>query len=188
MTNYIKNVEKILKTNLGDQWFIKPSESEPNSYALAIKNEDTTISVESSFYDPISLKRLISAKIKFNKFKLLHDFSTNDEPLKGWIDETNFINVYENWDSVMNLIGKVESMMFLELPYKFKLTTLNGIRHESVLVDNIEFLINATEVRTQLYYQGCVTDILFQVDDNKFETVYNALLSVIKWIRNGKIE
>ena len=49
----------------------------------------------------------------FEKYKMVHHFMYPNDPLKKWINETNFINTYENdWNVLMPVVEKIENLDF----------------------------------------------------------------------------
>lgn len=47
----------------------------------------------------------------FEEYKLIHNFYYSNEPLKSWLNETNFINHFEmDWNNLMPVIEKIEKL------------------------------------------------------------------------------
>lgn len=47
---------------------------------------------------------------EYEDYVHLHNFMYNDEPLKSWITEDSYINLFENWDVLMDVVEKIESL------------------------------------------------------------------------------
>lgn len=48
--------------------------------------------------------------VEFEDYKTVHNFVYPNEPLKKWIDETNFINLFkEDWNELMPSVKKIDS-------------------------------------------------------------------------------
>lgn len=54
--------------------------------------------------------KTLNIETDFNNWKTIHNFINPDEPIKSWVNETNFTNHYrESWDELMPVIKKLDS-------------------------------------------------------------------------------
>lgn len=70
--------------------------------------EDAVDSIEELPF--IYQEELVEEGKEFLDYIALHLFFYNGEPLKDWITEDSYINLFENWDVLMEVVEKIEGM------------------------------------------------------------------------------
>nr|WP_315173529.1 hypothetical protein [uncultured Flavobacterium sp.] len=108
---------------------------------------------------------------KFEEYKLIYYFMNPDVPLKGWINENNFINLYaKDWNELMEVVEKMEN---LKTP----------ITNNPYLIGQFEnYEIHIENKFVMIYAHGEVTkDVCNVKEETKIKSVYNACLEFIKW-------
>jgi hypothetical protein len=77
---------------------------------------------------------------KFNDYKLIHNFNYPNEPLKSWITQDNYTNLYtDDWNELMPVVEKIDQIgasviigrMFCEIKY---INPLNQSQHFEVRI------------------------------------------------------
>ena len=108
----------------------------------------------------------IRTKKGFEQWKLLLEFMYNEEP-KGFIDENNYINLYnEDWNVLMELVEKIEN---------------------NDECTDVTFSINGCNITRSRAYFGDKTYFSYGVDkDTKIEAVYCACVEFVKWNKKNK--
>lgn len=101
-------------------------------------------------------------KILFEDYKLIHNFMY-DEPLKAWINEINYKNLFlADWNELMLLVEKIET------------------------IEDYRFDFEIRQSLCEIYDKDNQEDILQESGDNKIEVVYYTVVEFIKWYNLNK--
>lgn len=106
-------------------------------------------------------------KKEFLEYQLMHNFMFPEEPLKGWILETNFSNHYnKDWNPLMEVVIKINT------------------------IDDYRFTVNiqSMDVQIQDHLEGGNVIGFFSGEstDKLINSVYTACVQFIKWYNNEK--
>jgi len=108
------------------------------------------------------LKTMYTTK-EYKNYKLIHNF-ISDEPLKAWINEGNFDDIYkEDWNALMEVVEKIN-----ELGYE-------------VVISRISCQINKILDRDNLISAMVCGDV-----SRKREITYDAVVKFIIWYNQNK--
>lgn len=104
---------------------------------------------------------------KFNDYKLVHNFMYPNEPLKEWITEDSFNNIFiKDWNSLMELVHKIRKLGFY-------VSLRNWYDKRKKLCSWIEIEINEDKS-------------IIERKESEINNVFNACLKFIKWYNKNK--
>lgn len=98
--------------NREGQWHYMNEEFE----GLNFSHDDMDISILEDAVDsltelPFIYQEEVEAEVdEYEDYVVLHSFFYNGEPLKSWITRDSYINLFENWDVLMEVVEKIEGM------------------------------------------------------------------------------
>lgn len=105
---------------------------------------------------------------EFKNYRLIHNFR-HEEPLKAWINEDNFKDIYkEDWNALMDVVEKIEN-------------DVDGLQN-IYFVEIFKSPSNNIQVcriynKSSKLYANCY-------GLNKLEATYKAVVEFIKWYNN----
>lgn len=120
----------------------------------------------------------MSHKQKFEEYKIVHSFYYSDDPLKKWINETNFSNLFDSdWNEMMLLVDKIEALNNggFEVGIHFGSTIIDQCRDS----ENGELHNPKTLFEITLSEGYCF--------DDKIGFTYEAAIQFIKWYTNQTV-
>ena len=104
---------------------------------------------------------------EFKNYRLIHNFR-HEGPLKAWVNEGNFNNIYkEDWNALMEVVEKIEELGFIVEISKF--TTEIDVLNEKLEILN---LVSIRENNSE--------------ESTKIKKTYRAVVKFIKWYNNQK--
>lgn len=98
--------------NREGQWHYMNEEFE----GLDFSHDDMDISILEDAVDsltelPFVYQQEVAVEVdEYEDYVVLHSFFYNGESLKSWITRDSYINLFENWDVLMEVVEKIESM------------------------------------------------------------------------------
>lgn len=97
----------------------------------------------------------------FEEYKIVHNFTYPDKPLKVWINEINFNNIFKkDWNMLMSVIEKIEELGYFCIINKWT-AIYTGSKDERTSITTVE-------------------------NRSKIENTYKAILIFINWYNKNK--
>jgi len=116
---------------------------------------------------------------EFKNYRLIHNFR-HEEPLKAWINEGNFNDIYkEDWNALMDVVEKIEGLKLGDL--KGLITDKHGNKDEHFnCVAGIEIHGSYCNIYIQADMR-LVDNFIEATMEDKISATYKAIVDFIKW-------